>query len=98
MKFGDVFGEKVDGDGVLPVVVVPTGQVRGRAAVGTVNLLVSVVKGGAVLRVASEKSKVWYSKNGKKMTNKTNIWNFQSDSSIWVEDISMAFILYSIYE
>ena len=55
MKFGDVFGEKVDRDGVLSVVVIPSGQLRGRAAVGTVNLLVSVIKGGAVLRVASEK-------------------------------------------
>ena len=58
MKFGYVFGEKVDRDGVLPVVVIPAGQLRGRAAVGTVNLLVSVIKGGAVLRVASEKRNI----------------------------------------
>ena len=55
MKFGYVFGEKVDRDSVVPIVVIPAGQLRGRAAVGTVNLLVSVIKGGAVLRVASER-------------------------------------------
>ena len=56
VEFRDVFGEKVDRDGVFPIVVVPAGQLRGGAAVGPVDLLVSVVKGGAVLRVASEKS------------------------------------------
>ena len=60
MKFGDVFGEKIDRDGVLPIVVIPTGQLRGRAAVSTVNLLVSVVKGGAVLGVASGKKQDKY--------------------------------------
>ena len=55
-----MFGEKVDGNGVLPIVVIPAGQLRGRAAVGTVNLLVSVIEGGAVLRVASEKKEDKY--------------------------------------
>ena len=58
MKFGYVFGEKVDRDSVVPIVVIPAGQLRGRAAVGTVNLLVSVIKRGAVLRVASEKRRI----------------------------------------
>ena len=54
MQFGDVFAEEIDRNGVIAVIVVPSGQFRGRTPVGPVNLLVRVVQRCVVLRIPPE--------------------------------------------